>query len=309
MAEEKITQLPAAATPLAGTEVLPIVQSGVTVQAAVSDVALALELTFGTGVATFLVTPTSANLAAAVTNETGTGLLVFATSPTLTTPILGTPTSGTLTNCTIPVGQITGAGTGVLTALAVNVGSAGAPVTFNGALGTPSSGTLTNCTLPVGGVTGLGTGVATFLATPSSANLASAITDETGTGLAVFNTNPVMAGVVYVAQGNPVAADADATLTIANLLTLMVTTTSSSAVALTLPTGSDTDAGILSGALANNSAFGWVNINLGSSSGAQTLTANTAHTIVGNPVVAISTTGRFLTRKTAANTFVTYRVG
>ncbi len=89
----------------------------------------------------------------------------------------------------------------------------------------------------------------------------------------------------------------------------MVTTTSSSAVALTLPTGSDTDAGILSGALANNSAFGWVNINLGSSSGAQTLTANTAHTIVGNPVVAISTTGRFLTRKTAANTFVTYRVG
>jgi len=42
--------------------------------------------------------------------------------------------------------SITGLGTGVATALAVNVGSAGAPVTFNGALGTPSSGTLTNCT-------------------------------------------------------------------------------------------------------------------------------------------------------------------
>lgn len=39
-------------------------------------------------------------------------------------------------------------GTGVVTALAVNVGSAGAFVTFNGALGTPSSGTLTNCTFP-----------------------------------------------------------------------------------------------------------------------------------------------------------------
>lgn len=39
-------------------------------------------------------------------------------------------------------------GTGVLTALGVNVGSAGAFVTFNGALGTPSSGTLTNCTFP-----------------------------------------------------------------------------------------------------------------------------------------------------------------
>jgi hypothetical protein len=54
----------------------------------------------GTGVATFLATPSSANLAAAVTNETGTGSLVFATSPTLVTPALGTPSSGTLTSCT-----------------------------------------------------------------------------------------------------------------------------------------------------------------------------------------------------------------
>lgn len=57
-------------------------------------------------------------------------------------------------------------GTGVLTALGVNVGSAGAFVTFNGALGTPSSGTATNLTgLPIStGVSGLGTGVATALA-------------------------------------------------------------------------------------------------------------------------------------------------
>jgi len=55
---------------------------------------------FGTGVATFLGTPSSANLAAAVTGETGSGALVFATSPTLVTPVLGTPTSATLTNAT-----------------------------------------------------------------------------------------------------------------------------------------------------------------------------------------------------------------
>ena len=54
----------------------------------------------GTGVATFLATPSSSNLAAAVTDETGTGALVFATSPTLVTPALGTPSSGTLTNAT-----------------------------------------------------------------------------------------------------------------------------------------------------------------------------------------------------------------
>ncbi|MCP1969909.1 MULTISPECIES: hypothetical protein [Bradyrhizobium] len=56
------------------------------------------------------------------------------------------------------------------------------------ALGTPASGTLTNCTgLPVStGVSGFGTGVATFLATPTSANLRAAITDEVGTGAAYF---------------------------------------------------------------------------------------------------------------------------
>ena len=48
----------------------------------------------GTGVATWLATPSSANLASAVTDETGSGSLVFATSPTLVTPILGTPQSG-----------------------------------------------------------------------------------------------------------------------------------------------------------------------------------------------------------------------
>jgi hypothetical protein len=48
---------------------------------------------FGTGVATFLGTPSSANLAAAVTDETGTGVLVFGTSPTIATPAI---TGGTL---------------------------------------------------------------------------------------------------------------------------------------------------------------------------------------------------------------------
>jgi hypothetical protein len=55
---------------------------------------------FGAGVATFLGTPSSANLRTAVTDETGTGSLVFATSPTLVTPVLGVPASGDLSNCT-----------------------------------------------------------------------------------------------------------------------------------------------------------------------------------------------------------------
>lgn len=61
-------------------------------------------------------------------------------------------------------------------------------------LGTPQSGTLTNCTgLPVAtGISGLGTGIATFLATPSSANLKTAVTDETGSGALVFATSPTL---------------------------------------------------------------------------------------------------------------------
>lgn len=128
--------------------------------------------------------------------STGSGSIVLATSPTLVTPNLGTPSTLVLTNATgLPISTgLTGAGTGVLTALAVNVGSAGSFITFNGALGTPSSGTLTNATgLPIStGVSGLGTGIATFLATPSSANLASAVTDETGSGSLVFGTSPTL---------------------------------------------------------------------------------------------------------------------
>jgi hypothetical protein len=63
------------------------------------------------------------------------------------------------------------------------------------------------------GITSFGTGVATFLGTPSSANLASALTDETGTGVAVFGTNPTLTGVTLAGE----AACADNLVTRATL--------------------------------------------------------------------------------------------
>ena len=119
------------------------------------------------------------------------------------------------------------------------------------ALGTPASVTLTNGTgLPIStGVSGLGTGVATFLATPSSANLASAITDETGSGSLVFATSPSLTtptlGVASATSVNKVAITAPATgstLTIAEGSTLATsgafstTLTATGTTTVTLPT-------------------------------------------------------------------------
>lgn len=146
----------------------------------------------------------------------------------------------------VPASELSGLGTGVATALAVNVGSAGAIVVNGGALGTPSSGTLTNATgLPIStGVSGLGTGVATALGvnvgsagavvvnggalgTPSSGTLTNATGLPISTGISGLGTGVATALAVntgsagaFVVNGGALGTPSSGTLTNATGLPL-----------------------------------------------------------------------------------------
>lgn len=109
-------------------------------------------------------------------------------------------------------------------------------------------------------------------------------------------------------QGAPTAKSATGTLTIAELLTGIIVTSGTAAQSYTLPTGTLCDAGITGPSLPINGSFDWSLINTGTSLAAATLVAGTGHTIVGAAVTAIGTSSGWRTRKTAANTFVTYRI-
>ena len=132
-----------------------------------------------------------------VTTSTGTGSVVLNTTPTLVTPILGTPTSGDLTNCTIPVGSITGTlpvlsgGTGVTT----STGSGDtvlstSPTLVTPALGTPTSGVVTNLTgtasININGTVG-----ATTATTGAFTTLAYTGTLTGNTGVVAIGTNQI----------------------------------------------------------------------------------------------------------------------
>jgi hypothetical protein len=140
---------------------------------------------------------TSAQLAAIISDATGTGALVFNTSPSLVTPNLGTPSAAILTNATgLPIGT---------------------------------------------GVSGLAVGVSAFLATPNSANLRAALTDETGTGAAYFAGGALgtpSSGVATNLTGTASGLTAGNVTTNANLTGVITSVGNATSIASQTGTGS-----------------------------------------------------------------------
>jgi len=214
----------------------------------------------GTGVATFLGTPSSANLASAVSDETGSGALVFANSPTLVTPALGTPSALVGTN-------ITGTASGL------------------------TAGNVTTNANLTGAVTSVGN--ATSLGSFTSANLLGALTDETGTGSAVFATSPTLVTPIL---GTPTSA------TLTNATGLPIATGVSGlgtgiATALAVNTGSAGAPVLFNGALGTPSSgtvtnlTGTASININGTVGATTPAAGAFTTLSASSTLSVTGAG------------------
>ena len=139
------------------------------------------------------------------------------------------------------------------------------PTLTTPALGTPASGVLTNATgLPIStGVDGLGTGVATFLATPSSSNLAAAVTGETGSGALVFATSPTLVTPeIGVATGTSLTLSGDLTVngttTTINSTTLVVDDKNITLGDVATPSDITADGGGITLKGATDKTFNWV---------------------------------------------------
>lgn len=243
---------------------------------------------------------------------TGTGNAVLATNAVLVTPNLGTPSALTLTSATgLPVGALTGLGTGVAGSLTAAVtGSGGSVLAISPTLVTPNLGiptalTLTSATgLLITGIAGLGTGM--------GASMAVAVTGSGGSVLATAPTisNPVLSG--GTADGLIVGGVTPAAMTATNfnftgsfsfngsVLLKSINTGQSLTVGLgagavlpandaeTMAVGTNA-LGAYTAAIGENTAYGWGSGR--SLTGSMVSVVTTAQAMPGTPVINVNDTG------------------
>jgi hypothetical protein len=134
-----------------------------------------------------------------------------------------------------------------------------------------------------------------------------------GTGIAITNGDgvsgdPTVSATIYFSQVAPPANKTNSfTLTAAECLNgIVVASPAGTDISMTVPTGTSIETALPAGT-ASDTGFRWSAINI-STNRVVTFAANTNHTYVGSTNIAINTSASFITRKTATNTFVTYRV-
>lgn len=184
----------------------------------------------GTNVLTFLTTPTSANLRAAVTTtSTGTGSLVFADAPTLTTPSLGVATASSINKIQLGI-----SGTGTLDSLLAIASDKTIVFSNSVAFSSTDSLVIPTVTLGSGGIVTYTTNKLNVFASTTSSELKGIISGTTGAGDLVFATSPTLTtptlGVAIATSINKVnitapAGGASSTLTVAAGKTLTANST------------------------------------------------------------------------------------
>jgi hypothetical protein len=196
-------------------------------------------------------TATSLQLKTALSDETGSGAAVFATSPTLVTPVLGAATATSINGATI---SSTSGGTLTLANSSSLITSGANSITL-------TSTATTDVTLPTTGTLATLAGTETLTnktvsltsntLTATSLQLKTAVSDETGSGVLVFATSPTLTtptiGVATATSVNKVAITApatSATLTISDGKTLAatesITLTGTDSTIMTFPSTSAT---------------------------------------------------------------------
>lgn len=236
-----------------------------------------------------LATSTSSQLATLISDETGSGALVFANTPTLVTPILGTPQSVDLTNATnLPIGSgISGLGTNVATFLATpssaNLASAVTDETGSGALVFGTSPSIT---------TGITTASASFAlvnttaTTVSFAGAATTLSIGAGSGTTTINNDTVVGGNLTV----------NGTTTTVNSVTVTVDDKNLELGSIASPTDAGADGGGITLKGATDKTWSWFDAtDAWTSSEHIDLAAGKSYKIAGTDVLSGTTLGAGVT--------------
>ncbi len=271
--------------------------------------------------ATSVTTPTLVLGATSLTSVTGTGSVVASTSPTLSAPALVNPSfSGTIT---LPGGITTNATTGTVNLVLSTSPTITSPILVTPALGTPTSGVATNLT---GTASGLTAGNATLAATVTtnanltgavtsvgnaaslgsftSSALKTALTDETGSGAAVFATSPALVTPTGIVKGDVGLGNVDntsdatknaAAVTLTNkTITAPVISTITNTGTLTLPTSTDTLVGKATTDTFTNKTF-----NTAGTGNTFQINGTTVNAITGTGSAVLATSPTFTTSLTS----------